>query len=694
MKSIKKMAFMFLILACNVYGGTVIENNDCIFLGTTSFSNDVTGIDIGLFNKPFRHGYFVTNYLEDYPLSKKKAEHWDTSITNNGVVLAAGRNITLNGNTSMIPITNGVIVTIADDIDVPNYDPVTDQIFVDKISGQEVSLDYATASLVSGVTDTWHAISVSSNGLVVAAWSRKISDGTGYIYIGTNGPNSLVKNTALGLQTSSDVKVTPDGSKIFVTYYQDLKVTTNNGSSWTSLKSVTGGYVDTSDDGSVILVSGTWGTYMSTNSGSSFTTVFDRYVIYPPSGNGSPGPIAVSGDGNVLMFSSFPTPTGPYRYDVSTNRGVSFTNTGITTVYGAQYACATRTGNRIYLTCSGNLDNGQGYVYYIESPNYNTLNNITPKSTQFYRGIGCSPDGRGIIALAECAGASGNSTSHTGTVYVSTNYGATFSSPTNFIDVGTITTYPRWLGKCAWGHTFNGGYAVRGGAGDGKIYKVEVGSTTTNSVNILGDMTVYGSVTAEDGFIGDGSGLTGITAAQVGAIATNDARYREGWTDLSFPTESIYAFGLTDIEYNVPSNSVLFKTSCSTNFSTDHVWLVGQLPHSAKTNAADCRPHIHYMQNSSTQTNMFLIRYKTYKIGEQIPSTWTDLPLTNNAFAYTTGTIHQIAYGSGIPGPFGLSQNFDIKIWSRGGVACQLKFFDIHYQQDSFGSDSEFSKSF
>jgi hypothetical protein len=257
-----------------------------------------------------------------------------------------------------------------------------------------------------------------------------------------------------------------------------------------------------------------------------------------------------------------------------------------------------------------------------------------------------------------------------------------------------VTTYPRWLGKCAWGNTFDGGYAVKGGSGDGKIYKVEVGSTTTNAVNVLGDMTVFGSVTALGGFVGDGSGFTGITAAQVGAVATNDARYLAGWTDLSFPTESIYAFGLTDIEYNVPSNSILFKTSCNTNFATDHVWLVGQLPHSAKTNAASCNPHIHFVQTSDTQTNMFLIRYKTYKIGEQIPSTWTDIRLTNNAFAYTTGTIHQVAYGENIPGPFGLSQHFDIKIWSRGSVACQLKFFDIHYQQDSFGSGAEYSKSF
>jgi hypothetical protein len=215
----------------------------------------------------------------------------------------------------------------------------------------------------------------------------------------------------------------------------------------------------------------------------------------------------------------------------------------------------------------------------------------------------------------------------------------------------------------------------------------ETANVFLNSTNV----SVYITSPTATGW---GTTWNGRPVVRLPVYADNFIQTAGGWTDLSFPVSTIYAFGLTDVEYNAPSNAIIFNTTCNTNFSSDHVWLVGQLPHSAATNAAYVNPHIHFLQSSATQTNMFLIRYKTYKAGGQVPDTWTDLPLTNNAFSYSTGTIHQITYGAGIPGPFGISQNFDIKVWSRGGQACQLKFFDIHYQQDSFGSDQEFSKGF
>jgi hypothetical protein len=149
---------------------------------------------------------------------------------------------------------------------------------------------------------------------------------------------------------------------------------------------------------------------------------------------------------------------------------------------------------------------------------------------------------------------------------------------TNLVDAGGGTTQPHWLGKCAWSHTFDGGYAVRGGSGEGKIYKVEVGSVTTNAINILGDMTVYGSVTAEGGFSGDGSGFTGITASQVGAVATNDAKYLATVTNVTYAAApACYQITLTNdsaLSWTntwMPTSKVSRVTLTSTG-TTTFVW--------------------------------------------------------------------------------------------------------------------------
>jgi hypothetical protein len=457
-------------------------------------------------------------------------------------------NISVNGNPGSVA---GAIAYA--NIDIPNYDPVTSQIFVDSVSGQELIREYATASLASSVTDTWHAISISTNGLVVAAWTRDVASGKGYVYTGTNGPNSLIKSTALGLQTSADVKVLPDGSKIFVTHLDDpwyngsyLKTTTNNGSSWTTLlpPGSASATIESSDDGQVLVI----GMYMSTNSGVSWFST-------PGNAHAASSAHAVSGDGNVVMVVDWGPPAGENIYHISTNRGASFTNAVSGSTYapylgwGLGYSCATRTGDRIYIATSGNPSGpqGEGNVAYLEAPNYDTLHRITPgpgnTNRIAYQSVSCSPDGRGIIAVAERIGGTGRS----GSAYVSTNFGVTWSDATNLIDVGAGTTQPHWLGICEWGYTFDGGYAVKGGSGEGKIYKVEVGSVTTNAVNILGDMTVYGSVTAEGGFSGDGSGLTGITAAQVGAVATNDARYLSAWQNPADATNWTWTKTATEV---------------------------------------------------------------------------------------------------------------------------------------------------
>jgi hypothetical protein len=426
---------------------------------------------------------------------------------------------------------NGVLGSVTGAIsylslDVPSYDPVGGQLNVGSVAGTASTLDYATATLASGVTDTWHAVSVSSNGLIVAAWTRSIASGRGYVYIGTNGPNSLVKNNLLGLQITADIKVTADGSKVIVSHYDDpwyngmyIKSTTNNGASWDVINfssSANASTIDASDDGSVIVCSGR----VSTNGGASWSGV--------PGGSGSWDyrNCAVSGDGNVIMTSWWVGPAGPNQYHFSTNRGVTFTANPIGGSgyepflgWGEGYACATRTGDRIYIATDGNpsSDDGEGNIAYFEGPNYDALYRITPggAARKAYKSVSCSPDGRGIIAVAT------REAGRVGTAYVSTNFGVTWSDATNLIDVGGGTTTPYWLGKGSWGHTFNGGYAVKGGSGDGKIYRVEVGAVVTNTLNLLGDVNVLGTLAVNGNSVLTNETDTLQTVVNRGSVATN-----------------------------------------------------------------------------------------------------------------------------------------------------------------------------
>jgi hypothetical protein len=91
-------------------------------------------------------------------------------------------------------------------------------------------------------------------------------------------------------------------------------------------------------------------------------------------------------------------------------------------------------------------------------------------------------------------------------------------------------------------------------------------------------MTVYGSVTAVSGFVGDGSGFTGITAAQVGAVATNDARYLATVTNVTYAAApACYQITLTNTSALswtntwMPTSKVSRVTLTSTG-TTTFVW--------------------------------------------------------------------------------------------------------------------------
>ena len=158
-----------------------------------------------------------------------------------------------------------------------------------------------------------------------------------------------------------------------------------------------------------------------------------------------------------------------------------------------------------------------------------------------------------------------------------------------------------------------------------------------------------------------------------------------------------YSFDTTNLGIQFDSDS---------RYPEEQISIIYQLPHEWKI-GSDIRFHFHWIQSQSAIPN-WLLDYRWFDNNEAEPS-FTRLSGTTETFSYTSGSILQISHfglqsSSGITG---VSSNFEIKFWrdtantstefsGADPVATdvRVKFFDIHLQQDSPGSDNEFSKTF
>ncbi len=173
-------------------------------------------------------------------------------------------------------------------------------------------------------------------------------------------------------------------------------------------------------------------------------------------------------------------------------------------------------------------------------------------------------------------------------------------------------------------------------------------------------------------------------------IVTNNYK----WEDLCFPVN--VAAPVTPnahVSVNDDNNSITFDTLAGTNIvSDDHIWGVAQMSHTYLPNS-DVEPHVHFEQANADQTNCWWLYYRNQSLDTNIVTAWTVTGPASNVYAYTSGTINQIA-------TFGLitmsnmleSSNMDWKIFRDGNEGTgdiELKEFDIHYQiQKPTGGDT------
>lgn len=164
--------------------------------------------------------------------------------------------------------------------------------------------------------------------------------------------------------------------------------------------------------------------------------------------------------------------------------------------------------------------------------------------------------------------------------------------------------------------------------------------------------------------------------------------------DLSIPATQLKNGATLKPDFDYTNNGLLFPQ----NDATEIVYSVVQMSHAKKLDT-DIRPHLHYIQSSSTQPT-FKMDYRYYNNGDAIPGSWTTISTADGdkgIFPYTSGSIMQLAEFPHVtpPSPENISANLDVRIYRddndvTGDVL--VKYFDLHYEINALGSRLEYVK--
>jgi hypothetical protein len=163
------------------------------------------------------------------------------------------------------------------------------------------------------------------------------------------------------------------------------------------------------------------------------------------------------------------------------------------------------------------------------------------------------------------------------------------------------------------------------------------------------------------------------------------------WTDLVMPltqtrvgANNLPTFNTTEIAYEFPQND-----------ATEILYFVVQLPHGYKEGTG-IYPHVHWKQTQNL-VPVFKLDYKWFNVGAAIPADFTTYTMGSLALPYVSGSIQQISKndepiagtGKTISSLLLCRLYRDDNVYTGDALAYQ---FDIHYEIDGFGSDTEYTK--
>jgi len=188
-----------------------------------------------------------------------------------------------------------------------------------------------------------------------------------------------------------------------------------------------------------------------------------------------------------------------------------------------------------------------------------------------------------------------------------------------------------------------------------------------------------------------GSATNGVIIDSSNAVRLNGSA--TVWDDLMFPSTQVRQGATTKPDFDIDTLALMFPQ----NDSTEIAYIVVQMPHRWKEGTT-VYPHVHWLQ-SQDDTADFAMQYKWFNIEEAFPTTWQWYRMNLPEASYEPGTkMQQLNEGSGGISGSGKSISSIIlirlkRLYGDGypNDAAMLQF-DIHYEIDSFGSNTELSK--
>lgn len=158
------------------------------------------------------------------------------------------------------------------------------------------------------------------------------------------------------------------------------------------------------------------------------------------------------------------------------------------------------------------------------------------------------------------------------------------------------------------------------------------------------------------------------------------------------------------IDYDFDECTVDFQTNA--RYPNEPIGIIAQMPHGKKF-ATVLKPHLHWIQQENNMPN-WMIEYRWYNNGDTVPS-FTQVKYSSNVFTYSSGDLSQITTFPDIPilADESVSSICDIRFFRDSNNTSTLftgadpytteakaKELDLHFVQNSLGSDGEFSKSY